>query len=321
MDRIIHKRGQVAQENVDKVNAIIKEHGYKRNVFASNLAFNKKFVFAVLLPNYNHVEYWHKHVLGIQKAANEYASYGVEMRYFLYDYDAESFAKAAQEVLVSHHQGLLFAPVFIKESLDFLNKYNENINPVVLVDSNLKRNDAYGYFGQDAYKSGFLAGKLVSLNQKNVNRILVVKIARDIEATSAYLQRMEGFYDFFKENSTASKVEFKEIMLRDSDKEALNVTIFEGIDSVFVPNSRAYLIADFLEKNNIQDIRIIGYDLLEQNKNHLKKGGIDFLINQNPEIQGYTAITSLYKQLVLQESKMDSQYMPLEIIVKENVID
>ena len=47
VDRIIHKRGQVAQETVDKVNAIIEEFGYKRNILASNLALNKKFHFAV----------------------------------------------------------------------------------------------------------------------------------------------------------------------------------------------------------------------------------------------------------------------------------
>ena len=35
VDRIIHNRGRVSQENVDKVNALIKEYGYIKNDFAS----------------------------------------------------------------------------------------------------------------------------------------------------------------------------------------------------------------------------------------------------------------------------------------------
>ena len=40
VDRIIHNRGQVSKENIEKVNAIIKEYGYNKNIFASNLVLN-----------------------------------------------------------------------------------------------------------------------------------------------------------------------------------------------------------------------------------------------------------------------------------------
>ena len=87
VDRIIHNRGQVTQENIDKVNAIIEKYEYKRNIFASNLAFNKKFKIAVFLPNQKDLEYWKMPIIGIEKAEKEYSNFGFKIYYFYYKYD------------------------------------------------------------------------------------------------------------------------------------------------------------------------------------------------------------------------------------------
>ena len=71
-------------------------------------------------------------------------------------------------------------------------------------------------------------------------------------------------------------------------------------------------------KNNIKGVNIVGYDLLEKNIEYLNNGVINFLINQNPEHQGYLGVCNLYKKLVLKEEINIENYMPLEIIVKEN---
>ena len=77
----------MAQETVDKVNAIIEEFGYTRNILASNLALNKKFHFAVFLPKSETLEYWKSQVDGIEKAALEFSKFGIVLDYFFYDYN------------------------------------------------------------------------------------------------------------------------------------------------------------------------------------------------------------------------------------------
>ncbi len=72
------------------MNAIIKEYGYKKNIFASNLAFNKKFKFAVFLPKNKNIEYWQAPIIGIKKAAEELAKFGVTIDYFFFDYNTTS---------------------------------------------------------------------------------------------------------------------------------------------------------------------------------------------------------------------------------------
>lgn len=318
MDRIIHNRGQVSQENIDKVNAIIEKHGFKRNIFASNLASNKKCKIAVFLPKFEKLEYWESQLNGVKKAGEDLGKFGIELHYFLYDFDIVSFQKMFSKVLDFECDGLLFSPIFHEESLLFLEEYKNKNIPVVMIDSDIKDKIPHYYIGQDAFKSGYLAGRLISFAVKNERNVLIVKIAREIDSTSIYLQRIKGFYTFFEEHPELTNFSFSEITIRDSDASQLTLEMFENISSIFVPNSRAYIVAQFLEKHDIKGIRIIGYDLLKENVAYLNSGIIDFLINQKPEEQGYMGINYLYRKNILQENLEATHLIPLDIIVKEN---
>jgi LacI family transcriptional regulator len=285
---------------------------------ASNLALNKKFRFAVFLPKYQNIEYWKSQINGIEKAAIEFRKFGVVLDYFFYDFNEASFRKGVEKVLDYDCDGLLFAPIFYEESVRFLNQYEKKNIPVVMIDSNIPGNEEHAYVGQDAFQSGYLAGRLISFAVNNERQVLIFKITREIESTSVYLQRIDGFYSFFKDHNELNNFKFSEVTIKDSGIDQLSLETFSGINSVFVPNSRAYIVARFLEQNNIKGVRIIGYDLLKENIEYLNKGIIDFLINQRPEEQGYIGINYLYKKLVLQETVENTNYIPLEIILKEN---
>lgn len=310
----------MSKENTEAVNAIIKEFGYQRNIYASNLAFNKKFRFAVFLPQHEGLEYWTSPILGIKKAAQEFERFGVKMDYFYYNYNSTAFKKQAKKVLQEDFDGLLFAPIFHDESVLFLKEFKKKNIPIVMIDSNISEIEELNYIGQDAYQSGYLAGRLISFGVKTETKVLIIKITREIESTTTYLQRIKGFYSFFKDNHELSNFKFSEISLKDSESNKLTNKTFSGINSVFVPNSRVYIVAKFLKDNDLQDIRVVGYDLLKLNLDYLNEGFIDFLINQKPEEQGYLGITHLYKRLVLKEDIKITNHVSLEIIVKENAI-
>jgi LacI family transcriptional regulator len=284
------------------------------------LAFNKKFRFAVFLPQYEGLEYWMAPVLGIKKAAEEFERFGVKMEYFYYKYSSTAFKKMTKKVLEEEFDGLLFAPIFYDESVLFLKEFKKKKIPIVMIDSNIPEIEGLDYIGQDAYQSGYLAGKLISFGIKTETKVLIMKITREIESTSVYLQRIKGFYSFFKDNKELFNFKFSEISLKDSESNKLTNKIFDGINSVFVPNSRVYIVAKYLKNNNLKNIRVVGYDLLKQNLDYLNEGYIDFLINQKPEEQGYLGINHLYKKLVLKEDIEITNYIPLEIIVKENAV-
>jgi LacI family transcriptional regulator len=321
VDRIIHNRGQVTAENIEKVNAIIKEYGYKKNIFASNLAFNKRYKFAVFLPKNKNVEYWRAPIIGVEKAAEELINFGISVDYLYFDYNISSFKKTAKKILQLDYDGLLFAPIFYEESISFLTEYKKKNTPIVMIDSNLPEVEGVAYIGQDSFQSGYLGGKLISYGIKNDSNVLILKIIRNEESTSrtnVFLQRIKGFYAFFKDKTNLPKFNFTEISIKYDIENQLTTTMFLGIDCVFVPNSRVYIVAEFLKTNQIQGIRVVGYELLKQNLEYLNDGIVDFLIHQKPEEQGYMGIIHLYKKIVLKEAVTELHYMPLEIIVEEN---
>ncbi len=324
VDRIIHNRGRVSQENTDKVNALIKEHGYVKNIFASNLVLNKKFKFAVLLLQNEGFAYWDAPLKGIVKAATEFLNYGVKVDYFFFNYDTKSFNETAAKILELEYDGLVFAPVFYEESISFLNEYKKKNIPIVLIDSNLEEVENVSFIGQNSFKSGYLAGKLISYGVKEESNVLIFKITSNIENTSKTvfnLKKIEGFYSYFEDNkSKLPKYNFTEISIKDSSEENLKIEMFDNIGAVFVLNSRVHIVAKFIKENNLKNIRVIGYDLLKSNLEYLNEGYIDFLINQKPEKQGYLGVKKLYKTLILkQELDVTINYVKVDIIVKENI--
>lgn len=324
VDRIIHNRGRVSQENVDKVNALIKEYGYIKNEFASNLVLNKKFKIAVLILKEKGFTYWEEPLRGISKAATEFLNYGFKIDYFFFKYDNHSFNEIAAKVLELEYDGLVFAPVFYEESITFINEYKKKNIPIVLIDSNLEDIKEVYFVGQDSFRSGYLAGKLISYGVLKETNVMLLKITSNIENTSKTifnLKKIEGFYSYFEDyKSNLPKFNFTEISIKDSIKNNLKIEMFKEIDAVFVLNSRVHLVAKFIKEHKLQNIKVIGYDLLKQNIDYLNEGYIDFLINQKPEKQGYLGIKKLYKTLALkQELDVNINYVKVEIIVKENI--
>jgi len=178
----------------------------------------------------------------------------------------------ADKILKLNYEGLLFAPIFYEESVTFLKEYKKKNIPIVLIDSNISEIEGVAYIGQDSYQSGYLGGKLISYGIKNDSTVLILKITRNVESTTrtnVYLQRIKGFYNYFKEKKHLPKFNFIEISIKYDTEKPLTKNMFDGIDCVFIPNSRSHIIAKYIKDNDLKGIRIVGYELLKQNLAYL----------------------------------------------------
>ena len=92
------------------------------------------------------------------------------------------------------------------------------------------------------------------------------------------------------------------------------------IKAVFIPNSRAFLFADFTEKRNLEGYFVVGYDIIDKNIAHLEKGAISFLIGQRPHVQAYNAIMALSEHLLTGKEIEPTNYSQIDIINKENIV-
>ena len=64
---------------------------------------------------------------------------------------------------------------------------------------------------------------------------------------------------------------------------------------------------------------IVGYDLIDENVSHLRKGDVTFLINQNPYKMAYQGIVYLVDHLIFKKEISSVDLLPLDVVTKENV--
>ena len=59
--------------------------------------------------------------------------------------------------------------------------------------------------------------------------------------------------------------------------------------------------------------------MVHKNANCLREGSISFLIAQHAYMQGYYCVETLFRAIVLKKEVSPVNYMPIEILDKDNV--
>ena len=84
-------------------------------------------------------------------------------------------------------------------------------------------------------------------------------------------------------------------------------------------NSKAHIVGEYLLRNNMREVQIMGYDMVAKNAECLRQGSVSFLIAQHGYQQGYCCVDALFKAIVLRKKVQPVNYMPIELLTKENV--
>jgi LacI family transcriptional regulator len=322
VDRVIHGRGRVSSETGKRVQQVIKELNYKPNLLARQLRLGKTYYFGVLLPQTSQdSRYWERPIVGIQKAQKELERMGVKIHFFHYDrYSESSFIDSGRRALLEELHGLLIAPVILNVAVEVVKQVPDDI-PYAFFDSYIPGTKCFTFIGQDPYTSGRLAAKLMKMLVKESNKIAIIRmLPEDFHID----ERVNGFRSLF------SKYSEEECLVYDADvndhktafSKLCKKIIGENKDlgGVFITNALTHRVAEFLESHPVlRKIYLIGYDLIDENVEYLRKDFIDFLISQKPSMQGYQGIYSLYRKIILKENVAAKLYMPIDIITKENI--
>jgi len=324
VDRVLHKRGRVSPATEEKVKRIIEERGYRPNMFAKNLKLGRTFTFGVLMPLPSQDSgYWSLPLRGINRAMEDLAGHKIELKYFFYDkYSQGTFPVVAEEVLNSSLDGLLIAPVLSRVFDKFVQEIPPSI-PYIFFDSFIPEANYLAYIGQDSFQSGLLSGKLMNLLIPPCSSVAVIKVMPEDYHIE---ERVNGFLVYFRNFPCVPVFVYE--MHGNIEKEGCDRLIRKilaehpDLKGIFVTNASTHKIAEAVRGLNLdpgQRIRIVGYDVIENNVRLLKEGVIDFLISQQSERQGYEGIINLYRHVVLQEPVEKKIIMQLDIVTRENI--
>ncbi|MES1160749.1 MAG: LacI family DNA-binding transcriptional regulator [Bacteroidota bacterium] len=324
VDRVLHNRAGVSPSTQKKINDIIKELNYQPNILARRLASRDVFNFAVLIPKVSaETDFWRAPLNGIKKAESAITEYGVTVDFYFFDInDRKSFEVQSKLILKNAPTGILLAPSFINEAIQFTNACRERNIPYVLIDSNIPNQESLCYIGPHLFRSGYLSAQLMNFALGGKSEILVINIAKEVDDHNYLMQIEEGFRAYFKYHNLYHELLKIEITQIDNLSVEKELSAFfaknPGIKAIFVTNSRVSVVARYLENSERKDIFVIGYDFLEENIEYLKKDIIDILICHKPGEQGYKGIMRLYQHFVLGTTFKSISFMPIDIITKEN---
>lgn len=326
VDRVLHNRGKVSEEALKKVLKVLDQIEYKPNVIARTLGSNRTYRIAALIPDPGQDPYWASSKAGIDQAQAEWLPYGVDIvPYFFNLFDKNSFTEVAEAIAVDVPDGILIAPIFFHETLPYFNRFQSVGIPYVLFNTNIEQVNSLSFIGQDLHQSGKVGGELMQMALRaESGSLAVLHINEDLGNSVHLAEKERGFREYFLQKDH-NNFRVKTLNLYNPSEATLETQV-EGLlkeptlKGIFVSTSKGTsLIAFILERHKRNDIKLIGYDMLEDNIRFMQKGIISFLINQNPKRQAFMGINHLVSHLILNKPAPARDLLPLEIISPQNI--
>jgi LacI family transcriptional regulator len=181
------------------------------------------------------------------------------------------------------------------------------------------------FFGQDSFASGYFAAKMLMLIAGKEKEIALVKQTRDGKVGSKQQANREtGFRHYMVDHFPDIKIVEVDLPLDEEHKAYDNIleSFFKEhplVHHCITFNSKAHIVGQFLQKTNRRNVQIMGYDMVPKNEECIRQGSISFLIAQHAYQQGYSSVDALFNAIVMKRAVNPVNYMPIEILTKENV--
>lgn len=322
VDRVIHKRGKVSKKALEKVTAVLNEIDYKPNLLARSLKNTKDYHICIVLPDYKEDAFWFPCFEGIKEAVSEFASFGVFIEpFFFFPNNVNSFIKVNKKVLELSPDAVLLAPLFYKETVKIVNDYALKNIIVSKFNNQLEIENTKNFVGQDLFKSGRIAASLLQMIVKKDASIAIIHVDEDFNNSIHMQEKEKGFRAYLNEVKNAN---YKIVTHNSKQTDLTNnlESIFSDTfssDAIFVTTSKVFEVAEFIKNKNLNNIKLIGYDLLEENIQYLKDNIIHFLLHQNPKKQVYLGLTYLVEFFLFNKEIPTKSLLPIDIITSENL--
>jgi len=326
VDRVLHDRPNVSASAREKVERALKEMDYRPNVYASALAYNRSYTFFCIIPKHDSEAYWEEIEEGVQAAAYVRRDFHVSLQLAYYErFNDHSFQKVTQDCLAAHPDGIIIVPSKLELTQAFTDKLHNGGIPFILLDSYLPDLKPLAFYGQDSFQSGYFAARMLMLIASREKEIFLMKQLKNGHIGSKQQSNREtGFRHYMKDHYPHIGIVELDLPLgidRSRYTKIMdqffkdNPALHHGITF----NSKAHLVGQYLLRTNRRNIQIMGYDMVAKNAECVRQGSISFLIAQHGYMQGYSCVETLFQAIVLRQEVTPVNYMPIELLTKENI--
>lgn len=327
VDRVLHNRAGVNSEVAQKVRRIADELGFVPNRAGKILAARKQPIsFGCLLPDIGN-PFFDDIIAGFHRAERELADFGVSVYIeHIKGFEPETHIGTIEKLGAMHFSGLCIATMDIPEVQYAIQKLICEGIPIISVNTDIPDTDRLCYVGPDYANGGNTAAGLLSLITTVPLRLLIATGSFHIRGHN---ERMKGFIQGLQNRLTPYTVMHTFESL-DNDEHAYQKTLealqrYPSVNCIFITAAGVEGVCKAVKEwhtkmRSVNKPYILSFDDIPVTKRLVRECFIDFTICQEPEQQGYTAISKLFSYLMDEKKRRPNDFITAPIIkIKENI--
>ena len=258
VSRVINNNGRFSKETKEKVEALIKEHGYTTNIAAKSLRTSKSKTIGLIVPNIDNA-WFSQLALAIEKQF-------FDNNYSVFICNTSQDEKKEVAYFKSLDSKMVDGIICISGIEEIPSHFLSRDIPIVCIDRKPKDHSEAYYVESNHYSGGYQATEeLINQGCKNI------AILSRNKSLSVNRQRLKGYLDALKDHHLEAKEELQIFVDAnqanyEGARQIINQLIKKRVtfDGIFATNDwRAYGALVALQENGIkvpEQVKLIGFD-------------------------------------------------------------
>ena len=317
VDRVLNNRPGVDPAVRDRVLTLVRELGYRPNQAAKALGFNKNpFSLGVLLPPRD-ILFFEGVRAGIRAAQTEFQDFGLKIEErFVSNRDPLEAVRAIEELVDLGVRGLMVTAMdhpLVRLAIDAA--VDRGI-PVVTFNSDIESYRRSCFVGQDLRSSGRIAAGLMAKMLPPEAKILAVTGSLQFQAQRS---RLEGFWEGWDRDRVVA-VEGFDLADVTGREVASALALHPDVAGLYQSAGSVEASLGALAHHRGPRVRVVCNDLLDDVRQGLEAGLVDFTILQDEFAQGYRPVRLLFEHLTENRSlPLGSVFVSSTIMIRETL--
>lgn len=319
VDRVLHNRGRVKAETVEKVWAVMDELNFQPNSLGRAFYLSRKKNKIGVLVSLREPDFQRLVMRGVSDGISYAQQYGIQtLTEFAPPDDQAAYLEALGRLIDSDIRGLVLRGIESKQVNALLRQLTAKQIPIITYNADTEDKLRDCFVGQDSYKSGACAAFLMQQISPEKGRTLIIGVDR-LHFSSE--ERIHGFIDHIR-NFPGGEMELAPVVYSQGNHDiSYRLTCAEieqspGLTGIFVSGAGLSGAAHAVDDAGLSGkIKVVGFDSTDSNVACMKKGTVQFLIEQDPYLQGYKSV-QLLVDAIFQDRPVETAYYDTGIQIK-----
>jgi len=324
VDKVLHHREGVSDSVRLRIQKIIDECNYQANPIGKALKMqDKEIQIGIILLQVDALPYIKE---GIEKELKQYRSFQIKLECHEIAYsDVDGQARILHSYRNQKKDGIIIMPLNAEEILYEINCCDQEGIPVVTVNTDIKHSLRLCFIGQDGYKAGKIAGRLMGEFINSTGKLAIFTSDIDVWQSFAFENRETGFRKVINESFPKISIlpsiitgESHLIMYREVKKLLEEQTDIKGI---FITCGGVKEAGEAIKESGGKNIKLICYENYPEILKLLKEEIVTVTLDSKIVEQGIQSVNVLLEYLIYDTKPYRRHYYSDTVVmVKESLL-